>query len=359
MSVQQDIETREQPPYPLHPSVLGRIDPEYAAYYNEYVQHRQQTHLQPIEVSRAGGGGPPIPGTGPLVPVGQVRDFHVPRSASAAAAAAAGATTLTRAFVPHGEAPEAGWSVCIWIHGGGWVTGDIDGEAVVARRLCVNANCVVITLEYRLAPENPFPAAIDDCWDVFLWTLDQGKTSLSLDTSKLAIGGSSAGGNLAAAVVQRATADPEVARRGGRIVLQMLSVPVLDNTVDETTGDACPSWRDNQFTPALSAKKMRWFRDRYLPDASDWRRPEASPLLWEGDWSTLPPAVLVLGGIDVLLSEGEQYAARLRAAGVAADVHVMPGQPHPFIALDGVLEAGREAIRILSESLAAKVKEIS
>ncbi|KAL1835343.1 hypothetical protein VTK73DRAFT_5754 [Phialemonium thermophilum] len=138
------------------------------------------------------------------------------------------------------------------------------------------------------------------------------------------------------------------ARGGPRFRLQLLSVPVTDNTADVNNN---ASWRENQHTPALPAPKMLWYRRHYLPNEADWSHPEASPLLWKGDWSRLPPAVLVLGELDVLRTEGEQFAQKLRDAGVTAEVHVMRGQPHPFIAMDGVLEDGARAITLFCEAL--------
>lgn len=199
----------------------------------------------------------------------------------------------------------------------------------------------------RLAPEDPFPAAVHDAWETVLWALGAGKEILGLDSTRLATGGSSAGGNLAAIMCQRA-----VARQTCHFRLQLLSVPVVDNTAD-TTNNA--SYKENEHVPALPADKMLWYRNHYLPDSKDWANPESSPLFWDGDWSALPPAVLVLGELDVLRTEGEQFSQKLRDAGVRAETHIMKGQPHPFIAMDGALEAGRQAITYFCEALLAAV----
>ncbi|KAH7309659.1 alpha/beta hydrolase fold-domain-containing protein [Stachybotrys elegans] len=324
-----------QPPYPLHPTVVDRIDPEYAAFYNEHIFDKQQVHLQPIEASRS--SGILIPGAGPLIPVGKTADYTFPRKESQ------GPDVAVRCFTPEGEKPAAGWPVLVYYHGGGWVLGTIDTENVVATNICARAKCVVITTDYRLAPENPFPAAVEDCWEAVLWTMDKGKELLGLDLSKMATGGSSAGGNLAALVCQRAAA------RGEQFFkLQLLSVPVMDNTADPSNN---VSYAENEHVPALPSEKMIWYRKHYLPNKSDWSHPEASPLFWQGDWSKLPPAVLVLGGLDVLRTEGEQFAQKLTEAGVEADIHVFKGMPHPFLAMDGVLEVGRVAITKFCEKM--------
>lgn len=194
-----------------------------------------------------------------------------------------------------------------------------------------------------MAPENPFPAAVHDSWEAVLWVLGKGKDILNLDTTKIATGGSSAGANLAAIMCQRA------ADRGAPCFsLQLLSVPVMDNTAEVTSN---PSWNENQHSPALPAVKMLWYRHHYLPNPEDRSHPEASPLFWKGDWAKLPRACVVLGELDVLRSEGEQFAKKLEEAGVKADVHIMKGQPHPFIAMDAVLEAGSRAITLFCEAL--------
>lgn len=200
-----------------------------------------------------------------------------------------------------------------------------------------------------MAPENPFPAAVEDAWEAVLWVLGEGKETLALNVDKLATGGSSAGANLAAVMCQRA-----VARGTKPFKLLLLSVPVMDNTAD-TTNNA--SWKAYQHAPALPAPKMLWFRNHYLPNKEDWSHPEASPIFWEGDWAKLPPACFVIGELDVLRSEGEQFAKKLEDAGVKSEVNIMKGQPHPFIAMDAALEAGSRAITLFCEALYRTVYE--
>lgn len=124
-------------------------------------------------------------------------------------------------------------------------------------------------------------------------------------------------------------------------------VPVTDNTANP---DNNWSWREFRYTPALPAAKMMWYRHHYLPDQAYWADPEASPLLYDDDWSKLPSAVVIVGELDVLRAEGEQYVEKLRQAGVSVDLHIMKGMPHPFLAMDGVLEAGKTAITLLCEA---------
>ncbi|KAI0473574.1 Alpha/Beta hydrolase protein [Xylariaceae sp. FL0804] len=334
-------QTRVEPPYPLHKSVRDRIDPAYAEHYEQHVANQQQVHLQPVEASRT--SGTLIKGAGPKAPVASTVDCAIPRQESD------GPEVSVRAFTPNGKAPEAGWPLCFWFHGGGWVLGDITTENVIASNLCSRGRCVVVSVDYRLAPEHPYPAAVEDCWEAVLWALGQGAKVLGIDPSKLAAGGSSAGGNLTAIMCQRAAAAAARGESGGpKFMLQLLSVPVMDNTADPSCGG---SWKENRKAPALPAPKMLWYREHYLPDRAHWADPEASPLRWQGDWALLPPAVIVVGELDVLRDEGRAFGERLREAKVRADVHTMKGQPHPFIAMDGVLTAGKEAITLFCDAL--------
>jgi acetyl esterase/lipase len=199
----------------------------------------------------------------------------------------------------------------------------------------------------RLAPEDPYPAAVHDSWEALLWLKATAAPLLSLDLSKVAIGGSSAGGNLAAIMCHKALSHPTLVPK---FLVQLLMVPVTDNTALPSN---TPSWADNEYVCALPAAKMLWFRHHYLPNEKDRAEPEASPLFYpEGEaWSKLPKALVVVGGLDVLRSEGEAYADKLRKHGVEADLKVMKGMPHPFLAMDGVLQQGKDAITYMVEAL--------
>lgn len=174
--------------------------------------------------------------------------------------------------------------------------------------------------------------------------ISDGSSVLPIDPSKMATGGSSAGGNLAAIITHKGlTLSPPV-----RFRAQLLSVPVMDNTATVANNE---SYRRYEHTPALPAAKMIWYRDHYLPNEADRTNPEASPLFYEDDWSQLPPALVMVGELDVLRTEGEQYAAKLRKAGVEVDLQVMKGMPHPFLAMDGVLTEGKRSITLMCDML--------
>ncbi|KAG2415821.1 hypothetical protein HFD88_007013 [Aspergillus terreus] len=330
------VSDHPQPPYPLHESVRDKLDPEYVNFYNKYIVNQQQVHLQPVEASRT--SGVLIPGGGPLLDVGKTEDITIARRETE------GPEISLRCFTPSGEKPAAGWPVMLYFHGGGWVLGNINTENPVCTNLCVRGDCVVVTVDYRLAPENRWPAAVHDCWEALLWLINDGPSRLAIDPTKMATGGSSAGGNLAAIITHKAlTLSPPV-----RFRAQLLSVPVMDNTATVANNEA---YRLYEHTPALPAAKMLWYRNHYLPDPKDWNHPEASPLFYQGDWAQLPRALVMVGELDVLRTEGEQYAEKLIKAGVPVDLQVMKGMPHPFLAMDAVLSEGKRCITLMCDLL--------
>lgn len=185
--------------------------------------------------------------------------------------------------------------------------------------------CTQLLTSSRLAPEDPYPAAVHDVWETLLWTVSEGAHILNLNLHRYAVGGSSAGANLAAVMAQKLLSRPDI-RSKLTLKLQLLTVPVTDNTA---TIENNKTWKDCEHTPALPALKMMWYRKHYLPDESTWADVEASPLLLPANkFAELPPAQILVGEVDVLRHEGEEYARKLQEAGVAADVEVMKGMPH-------------------------------
>eukprot|EP01113_Clastostelium_recurvatum_P044254 TRINITY_DN7453_c0_g1_i2.p1 TRINITY_DN7453_c0_g1~~TRINITY_DN7453_c0_g1_i2.p1 ORF type:complete len:344 (+),score=74.47 TRINITY_DN7453_c0_g1_i2:3-1034(+) len=334
-----------QPPYPIHDSVKEKLHPEYILYYNANIIDKQQVHYQPIPVSR--GSGILLPGAGPPLSVGRTHDYMIKRVQSP------GPDVPIRCFTPpDDQKPPKGWPVLIYYHGGGWVLGNINTENVVCTNICNRVKCVVITVDYRLAPEHPWPAAVHDSWEAVLWVQREGHAILDLDMDKVAVGGSSAGGNLAAIMAHKAAAaaaaEPPM-MTSSPFRAQLLMVPVTDNTADPSNN---ATYREYEFTPALPAVKMHWYRDHYLPNPADRSHPEASPLFYDDDdWSLQPRALIVVGELDVLRQEGELYGKKLSDAGVRVDLHVMKGMPHPFLAMDGVLQAGKDAITYMCNTL--------
>jgi acetyl esterase/lipase len=222
--------------------------------------------------------------------------------------------------------------ILLAFHGGGWVFGDVETADALCRGLANASGCIVVSVGYRLAPERPFPAALDDADTALRWTRDHG-AEVGASPDRIAVGGESSGGNLAAALALRAR------DRGDRAIrFQLLLYPALDATM------SMASYRDNADDPFLSASEMRWYWARYLGDdpgaATD---PYASPTA-ATSLEGVPPAHVITAGDDVLRDEGEAYARRLVQAGVPASVRRYEGVPHGFMSMDGKLSAGARAI---------------
>jgi acetyl esterase len=230
--------------------------------------------------------------------------------------------------------------VLVWLHGGGFVLGSLDGADVEARALAAASGCAVVSVDYRLAPEHRFPAAPEDCYAAAAWVAEHAP-SLGAASGPLAVGGDSAGGNLAA-VVARLARD----RGGPSVDLQLLVYPVVARAPD--TG----SYRQFADGYWLTADAMEWFWRHYLPPGQDGSDPRASPLLCDS-LAGLPPAVVATAECDVLRDEGEQYAARLRADGVSVQLRRHVGMLHGFLACAGVVDEAWVAFEELGVAVAA------
>ena len=220
---------------------------------------------------------------------------------------------------PLGEVPHR--PVMVWIHGGGWVIGSASESAATARNLAALADCVVVSVDYRLAPEHPAPAAVDDCSAVVAWLLDHA-TELGGDPTRIAVGGDSAGGNLAALVALE---------YGERLAFQALVYPVTDLTLSH------PSMDENAEGYLLTKAGMKWFVGHYLQGHTDPASPTVSPLhAADSVLATAAPAYVITAEFDPLRDEGEAYAARLAAAGVAVTAERFDGLIHAFYGMTSV-----------------------
>jgi acetyl esterase len=221
----------------------------------------------------------------------------------------------------------------VFFHGGGFVYGDLDTHDGVCRLLCRHAGAHVLAVDYRLAPENPFPAAVEDARAALRWAFAHAR-ELGADPRRIGVGGDSAGGNLAAVTSLLAAQDG-----GPAPVLQLLIYPATDCTRRRRSREL---FGEGFF---LTAAQMDWFEASYLGSVGDasGRDPRASPLL-AGDLSGLPPAMVVTAGFDPLRDEGEDYAEALRAAGTPALLRRFPSFVHGFIGAAGVSRACRDAV---------------
>ncbi len=252
-------------------------------------------------------------------PVARVRDMTVPGP---------GGDIPVRVYTPEGSGP---FGALVFYHGGGWVIGSIAGSDVTCRSLTNRAACVVVSVDYRLAPEHKFPAAAEDCYTATRWVAENAAV-IDVDPERIAIGGISAGGNLAAVVALMARD-----RGGPALVHQLLVVPVTDYNVDT------PSYRENSEGYQLSKDAMVWFWNHYLTGEGDGRHPHAAPLQAE-DLRGLPPATVMTAEFDPLRDEGEAYAARLHEAGVPVTTTRYPGMIHGFFSMAAVLDQGKKAV---------------
>jgi acetyl esterase len=241
-----------------------------------------------------------------------------------------------RIYTPAGQAP---FPLLVYFHGGGWVLGGLETHDRICRSLANGAGSVVVSVDYRLAPEHKFPAAAEDCYAATAWAAGNA-ASLGADPARVAIGGDSAGGNLTAVVAIMARD-----RGGPRLRHQLLVYPVTDATFDT------PSYRENATGYFLETDGMRWFWNHYLTGDADRTNPLASPL--RGDLRGLPPALVITAEYDPLRDEGEAYAARLREADVPVTLTRYHGMIHGFFGMGALLDQGKAAIREAAAALRA------
>lgn len=299
------------------------IDPDARAYLDSLAAAGVPpvTELAPEEARRNTEAA--APGLfGPVEPVGAVADRTLP------------GPVHVRVYEP--AAVERDRGVLVFFHGGGWVTGSLDSHDGVCRTLAATTPCAVVAVDYRLAPEHRFPAAVEDAWTATAWVAEHA-ASLGADPARIAVGGDSAGGTLAAAVALRAR------DRGLRLSLQLLVYPVCDAACDT------PSYRDCAEGYGLTAAAMRWYWQQYLGPDGDPADPEASPLRAR-ELAGAAPALVLTAEHDPLRDEGEAYAARLREAGVPVTLVRYDGLIHGFYRMPAAIGRARDA---LSASAAA------
>lgn len=251
-------------------------------------------------------------------PVDQIRDLKIPGPAG---------EIPIRVYTPKIQSPAP---ALIYFHGGGWVLGDLESHDHVCRALANNASCVVLSVDYRLAPEHKFPAAVHDSFAATQWIADLAG-ELGVDRSRIAVGGDSAGGNLAAVVSQIARD-----RGGPSIAYQLLIYPSTDMRMN------MPSIEENADGPLLTKASMHWFVNHYLNSDADRTDSLASPLL-ASNLRGLPPAFILTAECDPLRDEGEAYGQHLREAGVPVEVQRYEGMPHGFFSFAAALDGGRRA----------------
>jgi len=306
------------------------LDPQARALIDLMVERRvPPTHTLPVAearrmyLERRGYTQPAPP------PVGAVRDLQ--------AAGPHGPVPL-RQYRPPGAADGAALPTLVYFHGGGWTIGDLTTHDVLCRTLCAGAGCAVLSVDYRLGPEHRFPAAVDDCLAATRLARNEA-TALGIDPARIAVGGDSAGGNLAAVVclALRDAGEPLPA-------FQLLIYPATDMRA------VAPSHASNGQGYLLTADSIAYYRGHYMADAAEWADWRASPLLAQ-DHAHLPPALVLTAGFDPLRDEGRQYADALSGAGVPTQYVCFERQVHGFVTMGRVIDEANLALDLCAAAL--------
>ena len=243
-----------------------------------------------------------------------------------------------RLYRPHAPQGSDALPALLYFHGGGWTIGDLDTHDVLCRQLCAAAGVVVVAVDYRLGPEHRFPAAVDDCVAATRW-VRQIAASLGIDGTRVAVGGDSAGGNLAA-VVALALRDAGDAA----LAYQLLIYPATDQRA------LAPSHATNGQGSLLTGDSIAYYRSHYIADPAQWADWRVSPLL-AVDHTRLPPALVLTAGYDPLRDEGLQYADALSAAGGRVQYVCFERQVHGFITMGRVLDEANTAVALCAHAL--------
>ncbi|KAH8807259.1 putative esterase [Xylogone sp. PMI_703] len=320
----------------IPPNLISRFDPVYVEYYNKYNAGRPATHQIPIKEFRANPekytithGRDQVSAEG-LDNIDQkcpVKDGQIT------------VRTITRSSAKSTKTPRP---VYINFHGGGWVFGGLDTDFDFCKRIVQHLDCVAFDVDYRLAPEHPYPIPVEDCIAAFHWIRNEKKEEFGLDLSRVAIGGGSAGGHLSA-VVAHVCRDQNIP-----LALQILLVPVIDLHVFTPDGELRPdvpysSYIELAETQPLPLERMIYFHKSFLgcprPAAleHEWK---VSPIL-APSFKNLAPALVITAEMDVLRDEGTLYAQKLKEAGCQVELVEFAGAPHTFAKLDAIMDTGK------------------
>jgi len=299
------------------------LDPDAAAVYNAFLEAGRPPYENgtPAEAREMYLKGRVVSNPEPPE-LAEVKPLSIPAPHGAIPARIYTPKTLRKA---NGSAP-----CLVFFHGGGWVIGDLDSHDVVCRKLADEGELMVVSVDYRLAPEHKFPAAVDDAIASTRWIAENAR-QLGIDAARLMVGGDSAGGNLAAVVAISARDG-----NGPDIAGQVLIYPATDFAMTH------PSHREPETSILLTHSVIPWFRDHYLngaADVHDWRASPARATTLIG----LPPAYVLTAGADPLRDEGDEYARRLKEAGVAVTHRSFPGQFHGFFTMGKLLQQANVA----------------
>jgi acetyl esterase len=265
----------------------------------------------------------------PAPPVPVVHDLTIPSREGPVAA---------RFYRPHDDAIEC--PLLVFFHGGGWMLGSVNSYDTVCRRLAIKSNCAVLSVEYRLAPETTFPGAVNDAYAATLWAANNA-SQLRINSEAIAVGGDSAGGNLAAVLAQMSHDSGDF-----RIALQVLIYPCTDMSREYA------SYERNAAGYMLTRAAMHRFISAYVPNASDRLDPRASPML-RPNLAGLARALIIGAEFDPLVDDNEAYAMRLQQAGVPTQYICFEGMHHPFFTLGAYIDDAAKAEDLIATEMKA------
>ncbi|TVY51993.1 AB hydrolase superfamily protein [Lachnellula cervina] len=332
----------------LHPSVVDRMDPQFAEIYTKHQAPKvraDQVTYEEYNADRSKYTFTIAPGPHPEV--GCVKEYRIPVSEPA------GEITI-QLFAPTVEAIAAGGlrtadgklPAHLDYHGGGFVIGTLKSDESWCRQACQAVGCIILNVDYRLAPEFPHPIPLTDSWAALKWVFAHAE-ELRIDTSRVSIGGLSAGGQIAAVLALLARDEPDMPK----LALQMLIVPVVDTRFVPLEGPCHPSvpyesYIKNEFAPCLPLNRLRWFYKLWLGTDMEARKTttanfRASPIL-ASSHANLAPASIYVAEVDTLTSEGIAYHEKLKSSGTPSTLKVYEGCGHPFGHWDGELEKAKE-----------------
>jgi len=311
------------------------LDPQAKAFLDQMVSMAgPPLHTLPVPDARALMAALSGMSGQSTAPLAKVEDRTIPGP---------GGSIPVRVYTPQGETT---LPLLVYFHGGGWVLGDLETHDSICRELAHGAGCVVMAVDYRLAPEHKFPAAADDCYAALVWAA-RNAAEIGADPTRIAIGGDSAGGNLAAvcAILARDAGDPA-------LVFQLLVYPRTARDEDSPSHHALGEGY------MLTRKVILWFHDHYRASDSDRHDFRYAPLI-ATDLSRLPPALVIVGEYDPLRDDGIAYAARLRDAGNEVELADYAGMVHPFFSMGGAIDAGRRAMVQATNALRRAFDEVT
>ena len=286
----------------------------------------------PVEEARAGLKEITLALDAPFTEVARIKQTSIPGKLG---------DIPLRIYWPQELSEDETLPILMQFHGGGFALGDLDTHENCCRYYCKQANLIVISVDYRLAPEFRFPAGIDDCYAALCWAAENA-SQLGGDADRIAVTGDSAGGNLSAVVCQMARD-----RQGPAIAFQALVYPAVSMNPKASFPSRDECGGGEYF---LSMKDMEWFNGMYLADPGQHKDVRVSPLLAES-LVGLPPALIITAGFDPLRDEGRAYYERLVQAGVEADYYCFETTIHGFFSFSGLIEVGREGLQMVADRL--------